>query len=284
MAQDAPDIFSRARRARVRDRPATRFGEADFLYARMAEEIVERLTDVKRDFRDILVIGVPDRRLVDMLAGEYRRVIAVDPGARNAAAVGGVQAEEDMLPFEPESFELIVACGTLDSVGDLPGALLLMRRLLRPDGLLLASFVGGGSLPKLKRALLIGDGERPAQRIHPQVDVRAAGDLLARAGFAMPVADVETLTVRYGDIFALMGDLRRMGATNMLSSTPPPLTRTGLARAAEAFQAEADADGRVSERFVLIHLSGWKPDPRQPAAARRGSATASLAAALKDRS
>lgn len=284
MATDAPDIFDRARRAHIRDRAAPRFATASFLYARMADEMLDRLADIKRDFAAILIVGVPDRRLVDALAREGRTVTAVDPGARNAAAVGGVHADEDALPFDVDSFDLILCCGTLDSVGDLPGALIQMRRLLKPDGLLLASFPGAGSLPLLKRALLIGDGERPAQRIHPQVDVRAAGDLLGRAGFALPVADVETLTVRYGDMFALMADLRAMGATNCLASSPPPLTRAALMRAASAFQAEADVDGRVSERFVIIHLSGWKPDPGQPKPARRGSGTTSLAAALKDRS
>ncbi len=284
MASDTPDIFSRARRALARDRAAGSFASADFLYARMVEDTLDRLTDIKRDFRDILLIGTPDRRLVDALIGPGRIIIAVDPGKRNAVNAGGIQADEDRLPFPPDSFDLVIACGTLDSVGDLPGALILMRRLLRPDGLLLASFLGAGTVPRLKRALLAGDGDRPAQRVHPQVDVRAAGDLLGRAGFAMPVADVDTLTVRYGDMFGLMADLRAMGAHNCLASVPPPLTRVTLGRAAAHFQAEADPDGRVAEQFVIVHLSGWKPDPNQPKAARRGSGTTSLAAALKDKS
>jgi len=158
-----------------------------------------------------------------------------------------------------------------------------MNRALRPDGLLLLSFVGAGSLPVLRGALLAADGDRPAQRLHPQVDVRALGDLMARAGFAMPVADGQMLDVRYGSLFTLIADLRGMGAAQCLASAPPPLTRAGLARAADYFAQAAETDGRVTERFAILHGSGWHPSASQPQPARRGSATASLAEALKPR-
>lgn len=276
-----PDIFDRQLRAQRRDRATRHFAEHDFLYRRIADELIDRLHDVKRDFADVLLIGCPDTYLRDALSGSGRRITCLDPGARNAAQAGGIQGDEDALPFAENSFDLVVSCGTLDTVNDLPGALIVMRRVLRPDGLLLAAFAGAGSLPVLKRALMAGDGDRPAQHIHPQVDVRAAGDLLGRAGFALTVADSETVTVRYGSMFTLMADLRGMGASNVLTSRPPPLTRTTLARAAEAFAAEADPDGKTSERFAIIYLSGWKPDPSQPKPAKRGSAKASLADALK---
>ncbi len=276
-----PTIFDMATRARRRDRAAPGFAAHDFLHAAMADELIDRLADVRRDFRDALVSGCPDDRLTGALAARGMSVTAIDPGAVNAARMGGVRADEDALPFAAPRFDLILSCGTLDSVNDVPGALLQLNRALRPDGLLLAAFAGAGSLPRLRAALLAGDGERPAQRLHPQIDVRAAGDLLARAGFAMPVADTQELTVRYGSLFTLMADLRGMGAASCLASPPPPLGRAALARAAARFAGDADPDGRTPERFVIVHMSGWKADPSQPRPARRGSATASLAEALR---
>ena len=278
----APHIFSSARRAAARDR-MVRSANADalFLHRRMSEDILDRLADVTRDFRDALLVGCADIELVAALRARGLTLTCVDPAALPAIRVGGVQAQEDALPFEENSFDLIIAAGTLDSVNDLPGALILIRRILRPDGLMLAAFTGAGSLPRLKAALLAGEGDRPGQHIHPQIDVRAAGDLLSRAGFAMPVADGETLVVRYGDMVRLMRDLRGMGAGNRLAEQPPLLNRETLARAGAHFAQAADADGRTAEQMAIVYLSGWKPDASQAAPARRGSATVSLAAALK---
>lgn len=277
----APDIFDRSRRAQGRDRLIARFADHDFLYRAMLEELLDRLADVQRDLPEALVIGCPDDSAKAALEAMGKRVSCVDPGFLAARGANGVQADEDALPFANDSFDLIIACGTLDSVNDLPGALILMRRILRPDGLMLGAFTGAGSLPRLKAALLAGEGDRPGQHIHPQIDVRAAGDLLSRAGFAMPVADGETLVVRYGDMVRLMHDLRGMGAGNRLAERPPLLNRQTLAAADAHFAQAADADGRTAEQMALVYLSGWKPDPRQAAPARRGSATVSLAAALK---
>ena len=276
-----PDIFDRRLRARRRDRMMPRFAEHDFLYRAMLDELLDRLADVQRDLPEVLVIGCPDDSARAALEAMGKKVMCTDPGFAAARAQGGVQAEEDALPFADDSFDLILACGTLDSVNDLPGALILMRRILRPDGLLLAAFTGAGSLPRLRAALMTGEGDRPAQHIHPQVDVRAAGDLLSRAGFAMPVADSETLTVRYGDILRLMHDLRGMGAGNVLASHSPALRRDVLIGASQHFAAAADADGRTAEDMAILYLSGWKPDASQAKPARRGSATVSLADALK---
>lgn len=280
---ETPEIFDRRLRALRRDRAASGFAAHDFLYRHMADELLDRLADVSRDLPEALVVGCPDGHVRTQLEAMGKRVVCTDPGFANARARGGVQADEDALPFADGRFDLVVACGTLDSVNDLPGALILMNRVLRPDGLLLAAFTGAGSLPVLRSALLAAEGDRPGQHIHPQVDVRAAGDLLGRAGFAMPVADGETLAVRYGSIFPLLADLRGMGMANMLTSRPPALTRETLARAASAFADAADPDGRTAERFAIIYLSGWKPDPSQPRPARRGSATVSLASVLKPR-
>jgi hypothetical protein len=177
-----------------------------------------------------------------------------------------------------------MSAGALDSVNDLPGALLLARRALRPDGLFMAGFVAAGSLPRLRTAMLQADfagGGGVAPRIHPQIDVRSAGDLLARAGFALPVADSETLEARYRDLDGLLADLRFGAQGGVLAGLHAPLTRLQFAAAHGAFTAEADDDGRVTETFEIVYLIGWAPDASQPKPARRGSAVASLTAALK---
>ncbi|QUT08307.1 methyltransferase domain-containing protein [Sphingobium phenoxybenzoativorans] len=275
-----PEIFDRRLRAMRRDRAARAFADHDFLYRHMLDELLDRLNDVQRDLPDVLIIGCPDGSARERLSAMGKNIICTDPGFVNASINGGVQADEDALPFADNSFDLIIACGTLDGVNDLPGALILMNRVLRPDGLMLAAFTGAGSLPVLRAALLDAEGNRPGQHIHPQVDVRATGDLLSRAGFAMPVADGETLTVRYGGMFRLLDDLRGMGAANILLSRPPLLSRETLAKAAARFADAADADGKTAERFAINYMSGWKPDPSQAKPARRGSATMSLAQAL----
>ncbi|KQM98138.1 methyltransferase type 11 [Sphingomonas sp. Leaf25] len=270
-----PDLFARRRRRAHRDRAATGFAGADFLHRFMLEGVAERLDAVTRSFADVLDLGCADAAFVPPAGA---RVVRFDPGFAFARAAGGVQGEEDRLPFADGAFDLVVSVGTLDSVNDLPGALTLIRRALRPDGLFLAAFTGGSTLATLRRALLTAESERPAARVHPQIDLRSAGDLLVRAGFALPVADSEVLRVRYAGIGRLIGDLRGMGATSLLGQAP--LARDTLAAAAESFAAQADADGRTTETFEVIYLTGWAPAPSQPQPARRGSATASLADAL----
>lgn len=245
----------------------------------MLNGIAERLDAVTRDFVDILDLGSFDGAFVPPSGAKVARV---DPGFAFARLGRGVQGDEDRLPLADASFDLIVSAGVLDQVGDLPGALTLARRVLRPDGLFVGAFVGAGSLPRLRAALRIAEAERPVARLHPQVDVRSAGDLLVRAGFALPVADVETLDVGYPDLFRLIDDLRGMAATNILADRTP-MTRDALGRAATAFAASAGPDGRVRERFDIVYLTGWAPDPSQPVAAKRGSATASLATVLRKR-
>jgi SAM-dependent methyltransferase len=273
-SSDSAEIFDRALRRKRRDRAARRY--EGFLREHMLEGIRDRLAAVTRNFRDVLDLGSFGGGFD--LAGA--RIARIDAGARFAAIAGGVQADEDRHPFPEASFDLVVSVGVLDQVNDVPGALALARRALRPDGLFLGAFLGAGTLATLRSVFLEAEGERPVARFHPQIDVRAAGDLLTRAGFALPVADVEALAVRYSSMFSLLGDLRGMAATNLLPGTPP-LTRTTLARAAEAFAGRADPDGKTAERFEIVYLTGWAPDESQPRPARRGSATASLAEALK---
>ena len=278
-----PEIFDRRIRRIRRDRAALDFAAHDFLRAHMVDEIIDRLGAVKRSFMQALDLGCHDGAMMDRLRSMGIACVGADAGTRFATAAGGVQCDEDRLPFPAASFDLVVSAGVLDSVNDLPGALTLIRRVLKPDGLFLGAFVGAGSLPRLRAAMMAGDGDRVSARVHPQVDVRSGGDLLQRAGFALPVADGERLTVRYGSLLALAADLRGSGATNILAGARAPLNRHQLATAIQAFQDHADADGKVAEIIEIVHLTGWAPSPDQPKPARRGSATASLAAALPRR-
>jgi len=236
--------------------------------------------------RDVLEVGGGPGELAERMQSELGarvRFVDISPGMVELARARGVDAQVgdvQELAFGDGSFDLIVSAGVLDSVNDLPGALTLARRMLRPDGLFVAAFVGGESLATLRSLLLTAEAERPAARAHPRIDVRSAGDLLVRAGFALPVADLETLEVRYRDLGRLFADLRGMGATSYLAERPP-LARAALARAVAAVGGRADSDGRFAERFDLIFLTGWSPAPSQPQPARRGSGTASLADALR---
>jgi NADH dehydrogenase [ubiquinone] 1 alpha subcomplex assembly factor 5 len=281
MSQDAP--FDRRLRRLRRDRAARRFGEADYLHRLAADELIERLQFIRRDFRRALDLGCGGGYLTRRLRDRGVETVPCDAAASFARLGRGVQADEDRLPFAEGAFDLVVSVGVLDSVNDLPGALILARRALRPDGLFLAAFAGAGSLSRLKRAMLAADeaegGASP--HIHPQIDVRAAGDLLSRAGFALPVVDSDAVDVRFPSLLHLVRDLRAMGATNILSGrSRRPLGRAGLAAAFADF-AEGAVDGKTTERFEILYLLGWAPSPDQPKPARRGSATASLAGALK---
>ena len=273
----APEIFDRAARRHRRDRIAPCYAEHAFLREAMLDGLAERLDAVSRSFGNVLDLGCFDASFAPPPGA---RIARLDAGFAWARDAGGVQADEDRLPFADASFDLVVSAGALDQVNDLPGALTLIRRALRPDGLFLGAFLGGSTLSTLRHALRVAEPERPAARIHPMVDLRSAGDLLMRAGLTLPVADLETLTVRYANLGRLLEDLRGMGAANLLRGRVA-LSRPALARAAEAFAAAADPDGRTAERFDIIFVTGWSPSPDQPQPARRGSGRAWLADALK---
>lgn len=261
------EIFDRKRRRALRERADGRGGDL-FLWQIIADDIADRLVDVARDFHDVLIVG-------PMTA--YASQILAD---RQAEITEGQIIDEDHLPFGPASFDLIICAGTLDSVNDLPGALVQMRRCLRPDGLFLGHMFGAGTLASLKSAILEADGEKAAPHIHPQIDLRSAADLLTRAGFTLPVIDTDATTVRYSEWRALVRDLRDMGVGNALAGPRGPLSRDILNRLDAAWQAMARDDGKVEERFVHIHLSGWSPSDDQPKPAKRGSGSVSLASIL----
>jgi SAM-dependent methyltransferase len=253
--------------------------------ARVAEELTERLASVLRRFDLAADIGTPRDHLRRLLAasGKVGSMIAADPLAD--AAPWSVAADEEALPFRDGSLDLVVSALALHFVNDLPGTLIQVRRALKPDGLFLAALLGGETLTELRRAfaeaeLEVEGGISP--RIVPFPDLRDLGALLQRAGFALPVADIERVTVRYATVFALMHDLRRMGATNALTERRRvPLRRATLKRMTEIYgERFADPDGRLRATFEIVWLSGWAPDASQQKPLQPGSAKMRLADAL----
>jgi SAM-dependent methyltransferase len=288
---DAPVIFDR-RLLRGRRARAFALGPSTFLLDRVAADFADRLAAVLRRFERVADLGTPTGALRKVLAESRKTgsIVAVDalamsfPGGEGAGDTA-VAADEEALPFADASLDLVVSALALQFVNDLPGTLIQIRRALKPDGLLLAAMIGGDSLTELRQAFAeaeaeIDDGVSP--RVAPFIDVRDAGALLQRAGFALPVTDVDRLTVRYASPIALMHDLRRMGATNALvERRRRPLRRATLARVAEIYgERFADGDGRVRATFEIVWLSGWAPHASQQQPLKPGSARTRLADAL----
>ena len=280
----SPVIFDR-RLLRARRRRAAALGPADFLLARVAEELKERLASVLRHFDVAVDLGTPGDHVRAALAasGKAGTVIAVDPLV--SATTSTIAADEEALPFRNGALDLVVSALALHFVNDLPGTLVQIRRALKPDGLFLAALFGGETLTELRRAFAEAEVEIEggiSPRVVPFPDLRDLGALLQRAGFALPVADIERVTVRYATVFALMQDLRRMGATNALTERRRvPLRRATLLRMAEIYARRfADPDGRLRATFEIVWLSGWAPDPSQQKPLRPGSAKMRLADAL----
>ena len=262
-----PEIFDRKRRGALRERAGKRDGDA-FFWSVIAEELADRLMDVSRTFSDVLVIGP---------MASFARQILHD---RKAEVQLAEFVEEDRLVFQPASFDLVISAGSLDSVNDLPGALIQIRRCLRPDGLFLGHMFGAGTLAGLKTVMLAAHEDSAAPHIHPQIDLRSAADLLSRAGFALPVVDGDVSTVRYRDLWQLVSDLRDMGVGNALAGQRRYLGRDVKERLVVAWRDRASPDGKFEEQFVHIYMSGWAPSEHQPRPAKRGSGQVSLAAIL----
>lgn len=277
-ATDAPEIFDRRRRHALRRRAAGRTGDM-FLWNHIAQDFVERLSAVTRSFDNILILGPIGRWKDQILPPDTRCTVTYFANDHFAgiSPLAAADEEEDRLPFEPGSFDLVICGGTLDSVNDLPGALIQIRRLLMPDGLFLGHMFGAGTLGTLKAMLLQADEHRPTPHVHPQVDLRSAADLLVRAGFNLPVADQDIAPVRYSDWRSIVSDIRDTGVGNALSGPRPYLGKDMVSRLDKAFADRADVDGKVIEHFTHLHLSGWSPADSQPRPAKRGSAQVSLA-------
>ena len=287
-----PLIFDRLALRRHRARAAARWEAHDFLVREAAGRLAERLPDIKRSFPLALDLGCHGGELAGAVAGRggIETLIQSDTAeafaARAREAGPAVVAEEDLLPFAAGRFDLVLSALSLHWVNDLPGALLQIRQILKPDGLLLANLLGGDTLWELRRSLMRAETEvtgGASPRVSPFVELRDAAGLLQRAGFALPVADVDRITVSYPDPLALMRELRGMGESNALAERPretPP--RELLARAAALYSEEfAGADGRVPATFELITLTAWSPHESQQKPLRPGSAEARLAEALE---
>ena len=264
---------------------------ADFLMQRMAEDLGERLSTVERRFERAAAIFslTPDAARVVAASGKAATVLRVEADQRLLGddEFEGVLAEPEIVPLEPESIDLAVSLLTMHEVNDLPGLLVQIRRVLKPDGLFLGAMAGGSTLQELRQSLLEAEAELTggaSPRVYPFADVRDAGGLLQRAGFSLPITDVETMTVRYNTMFDLMRDLRAMGATSALvERSRKPASRKLFLRAAEIYQDRfSDPDGRVRATFNIIWMSGWAPHESQQKPLKPGSAAVSLANVLDE--
>ena len=273
----APILFDRAL-LRMRQHRAWRSGPATFLLDRVAEDLRERLHAVLREFNRAADVGTAGDQLRNALTARLDQL----------ARVGLPEHDTEPLPFQPESLDLVVSALAFQFVNDLPGALTQIRRALRPDGLLLAAMIGGDTLTELRQSFAAAEAELEggmSPRVAPFADLRDLGSLLQRAGFALPVTDVDRIVVRYDSAFALMQDLRRMGATNILvERRRTPTRRATMLRMVQIYgERFADRDGRIRATFDVIWLSGWAPHESQQKPLRPGSAQAGLAEAVMRR-
>lgn len=276
---DAALSLARKRRALAMATPG-----ADFLAVHAANDLLERLGAVERKFDRAAALFCVTPHAADAIraSGKAGEVIRVEADAAFLGSPKDRLAEPETVPLEPASLDLAVSLLTLQEANDIPGVLAQIRRVLRPDGLFVGALAGSGTLSELRESLLTAETELSggaSPRVFPFTDVRDAGALLQRAGFALPVADVESLTVRYDHLFALMADLRAMGATSTLLArprTPPP--RALFGRAAQIYAERfSDPDGRIRATFSIIWLSGWAPHGSQQKPLQPGSAKVSLA-------
>jgi SAM-dependent methyltransferase len=269
----APILFDRAL-LRMRQHRALRDEPATFLLDRVTEDMEERLHAVLRDFAEVADIWTPGEVLRAPSRDRFKSVAHID------------LSDQETLPLQPESLDLVVSALAFQFVNDLPGVLAQIRRALKPDGLLLAAMVGGDTLTELRQSFAAAEAELEggvSPRVAPSADLRDIGALLQRAGFALPVTDVDRVVVRYDSAFALMHDLRSMGSTNILvERRRMPTRRATMLRMAQVYAERfADPDGRIRATFDVIWLSGWAPHESQQQPLRPGSAKASLAEAVR---
>jgi SAM-dependent methyltransferase len=281
---DADLVTARRERAlKARDEKAT------FLLDIAGRELADRLAVVERRFETAVELhggtGAAAREaLATGKIGSISRIETSKAFAGNGEEI--TAAAIDDVPLQPESINLVISPLSLHLVNDTPGTLIRIRRALKPDGLFLAAIPGAGTLAELRDVLLSAEAEMTggaSPRVIPFADVRDIGALLQRAGFALPVVDAETYTVRYDSLFPLMRDLRAMGMTNPLAGrSRTPLTRAFFVRAAELYaERYSDPDGRIRATFSIVYASGWAPHESQQKPLKPGSAKVRLADALK---
>lgn len=287
--QSPPLVFDRSRLRRRRNRAALSFADYAFLKSRVSNDLAERLADTSRRFPLALDLGAHGRELAAALraSGQVDTVIAVDSASEMLReAETSVCADEEALPFKDAAFDLVSSALSLHWVNDLPGAMVQVRRALKPDGLFLGALFGARTLSELRTCLIEAESELTGgagQRVSPLPRLQDMAGLLQRTEFALPVADVDVLTVRYDTPFGLLADLKGMGErASFAAPAARGLSRRVLSRMAELYAARfSDPDGRIRATFEVIYLSGWAPAPTQPKPLRPGSGKASLADAVR---
>lgn len=292
MTEMPPQLFDRRLLRQRRARQAHSLHDFSFLVERVAEDMIDRIESITRDFERVLVLGGGPRFVPALEAsattGKLGHIIQTDIARRVAASLPGTSCacvDEENLPFADESFDLVLAPLNLHWSNDLPGTLIQINRALKPDGFLALALFGGQTLTELRRALMMAESalsDGVHNRVSPFAGTFDMAALLQRAGFALPVSDIDRLTVRYDSAFDLMRDLRGMGETSVLTDRPRRPASRALFMQAAALYAEqfSDPDGRIRASFEIVHAGGWAPHPDQPKPKRPGSATHSLAAAL----
>lgn len=270
-------IFDRSL-LQARQRRAARSGPEYFLLERAAEDLIERLTTITRRF--------PHAALIETPGATSLRARLIETGRIETIRILDIAGEDEAIANEPAQYDLAISLLSMQWLNDLPGVLAQIKRILKPDGLLLAAIIGGESLFEIRSVLASAENEIAggiSPRVSPFIEVRTLGSLLQRAGLALPVTDIDRVTVRYPSLFELMRDLRRMGATNVLAErSRKPMTRAMLLRAADLYrESYADADGRIRATFEILWLSGWSPHESQQQPLRPGSAKTRLADALR---
>ena len=283
-----PLLFDRPLRRRRLDRTAERWRTADFLHRRAAEDAADRLSAILRRFPVAVELGAAPGLMRPLTSKDQVEAwIQAGLSATRLAGAAGprVVADEERLPFRPESLDLVVSLLSLHWTNDLVGALVQIRRALKPDGLFIGALFGGATLTELRQSLLIAEsdlGVGVGARVSPFADGFDGAGLLQRAGFTLPVADVDRVTVRYDNPIKLMADLRAMGETSVLIDRPPtPLTRATLLRTAEVYAERfALPDGRIPATFEIVTLTGWAAHESQQTPLKPGSAKMRLADAL----
>lgn len=249
-------LFDHRLRAARRDR-AVRQGVETFLFDRAFEDCLDRLTEIRKPFRNVLLAGCPDPSWPGRLKRIAEKHVVVDPGPLMADRAEGMCADLESLPFEADQFDLCLSIGLLDTANDLPRAANAVRRILRKDGLFLGAIAGGNSLPRLRGAMLSADQVRGAAspHVHPRIEAPSLAQLLTASGFAMPVVDVDRVELAYRSVDSLVADLRAMGATNILGSrSKRPIARNALAAAREAFLGN---NVKASEQIEILHFAAW---------------------------
>ncbi|HVK42078.1 MAG TPA: methyltransferase domain-containing protein [Phenylobacterium sp.] len=287
-----PRLFDRDLLRTRLNRAAAVYANADFLKRRAAEDAVVRLEAIMRDFPLAVDLGARNGAFGEALAqsdakARVGHLIEADLASAMLAGRTGPRlvADEERLPFAFGSLDLVVSTLSLHWTNDVVGALIQIRRALKPDGLFIGSMLGGATLTELRQSLLAAEAELTGgagPRVSPFADAYDAAGLLQRSGFALPVADVDRVTVRYAHPLKLLADLRAMGETSVLAERHPrQLTRQVLARAFELYVEKfAEPDGRVPATFEILTLTGWAPDPSQQKPLKPGSAKMRLADAL----